>query len=355
MASSNVRAAYRRLRSLGLTPAQAAGAVGGLTGESGPNLDPSARNPSSGAIGIGQWLGGRAKGVKPGDLEGQLNHLVGELKGSERGALAALKGAKGPREAAEIWTRTFERPSAGEIAASLPARQKAAQRILAELHGEAPDSGGGTTKAGAIKSTGDVTPATEQASREAAVMQVLGEHHKVKGALKRSALKRADYLYKTGQATERVGPKETLQTTATNATRQGATPGAGGATPGGSFKVTGADPGRLKPELVSFARKVAGVYGHTLTGDSGAGHSRLTTSGNVSEHTTGNATDIPATGAKLKAMGQAALIAAGMPEAEARKAQGGLYNVGNHQIIFLTNIGGNHFNHLHISTHAKRR
>jgi len=123
----------------------------------------------------------------------------------------------------------------------------------------------------------------------------------------------------------------------------------------GKFKITGPNPGRLRPELVSFAEQVAGVYGHPLTGSDGSGHSRLTVNGNVSEHTTGNATDIPAKGRQLIAMGQAALIAAGMDPAEARKQTGGLYNVGNHQIIFNTHEGGDHTDHLHISTHAKRR
>jgi hypothetical protein len=53
--------------------------------------------------------------------------------------------------------------------------------------------------------------------------------------------------------------------------------------------------------------------------------------------------------------GRAALIAAGMPRKKALKAGGGLYNVGGHQIIFATNEGGNHFDHLHISARARPR
>jgi hypothetical protein len=71
-ASDNTAAVWKFLRGKGFTPAQTAGIIGGLKGESGPGLNPSARNPSSGAIGIGQWLGGRARGVRPGDLRGQL-------------------------------------------------------------------------------------------------------------------------------------------------------------------------------------------------------------------------------------------------------------------------------------------
>lgn len=117
----------------------------------------------------------------------------------------------------------------------------------------------------------------------------------------------------------------------------------------GTFKITGANPGRLRKPLVSFAEQVAGVYGKPLTGDSGATHSKMTVDGNVSDHWAGNATDIPASGKQLIAMGQAALEAAGMPPAKARKQTGGLFNVNGHQIIFNTHEGGDHTDHLHIS------
>lgn len=117
----------------------------------------------------------------------------------------------------------------------------------------------------------------------------------------------------------------------------------------GVFKTTGPNPKRLKPVLVSFARSVAAEFGEPLTGSDGTGHSRLTVNGNVSQHTTGNATDIPATGKRLIRMGQAALIAAGMPREQARQQTGGLYNVNGHQIIFNTHEGGDHTDHLHIS------
>jgi hypothetical protein len=76
----------------------------------------------------------------------------------------------------------------------------------------------------------------------------------------------------------------------------------------------------------------------------------------MSEHYTGNATDIFVTDQKeLLRMGRAALIAAGMPRSQALAAKGDLYNVGNHQIIFLTKKGGNHFDHLHISARKGSR
>ncbi len=123
-------------------------------------------------------------------------------------------------------------------------------------------------------------------------------------------------------------------------------------TTSGTFNVTGPNPGRLKPQLVSFAEKVAGIYGKSLVGSDGTGHSYRTATGGVSQHSTGNATDIPASGAELTRMGRAALIAAGMPREQAMKQTGGLFNVGGHQIIFHDRqriSGSAHDDHLHIS------
>jgi hypothetical protein len=125
---------YRRLRrELGLTPAQAAGAVGGLGGESGRSLDPNAVNPTSGALGIGQWLGGRARGVRKGDVRSQTDHLIAELKGPERAALSQLKSAHSIEDATSAWVRAFERPSPAEIASSMPARLKFAREAFTQL------------------------------------------------------------------------------------------------------------------------------------------------------------------------------------------------------------------------------
>lgn len=126
----------------------------------------------------------------------------------------------------------------------------------------------------------------------------------------------------------------------------------------GKFKITGPNPGRLKPYLVDFAEQVAGVLGKPLTGSDGTGHSYRTATGGVSQHSSGEATDIPLSGRALLEAGQAALIAAGMPEAQARKQKGGLYNINGHQIIFndYQQVSGSpHTDHLHISAKPKRR
>jgi hypothetical protein len=104
---------------------------------------------------------------------------------------------------------------------------------------------------------------------------------------------------------------------------------------------------RTKPYVVEAARRVSAIAGKPLTISTGTRHSRLTVNGNVSDHWDGDAADIRARGKRLIALGQAALIDAGMPEAEARKQTGGLYNVGGAQIIFNTDEGGDHTDHLH--------
>jgi len=125
----------------------------------------------------------------------------------------------------------------------------------------------------------------------------------------------------------------------------------GGLIPQRAVLARGADrPGVATKQLVlDFVSRIAEVGGQDrLVIGTGTRHSKHTTSGNVSQHWTGNAADIPAGGAELTALGQAALIAAGADPAWARRQEGGLYNIGGFQIIFNSNIGGNHWNHLHV-------
>lgn len=109
---------------------------------------------------------------------------------------------------------------------------------------------------------------------------------------------------------------------------------------------------RTNGAVIDFARQVSAIAGMPIRIGTGTRHSRLTVDGNVSDHWAGNAADIPATGRRLIRLGQAALIAAGMPEAKARKETGGLYTlkVGRRrvQVIFNTHDGGDHTNHLHV-------
>jgi hypothetical protein len=110
-----------------------------------------------------------------------------------------------------------------------------------------------------------------------------------------------------------------------------------------------------KPYVVRFAQKVSALAGQPVEIGTGTNHSRMTTSGNVSDHWSGDAADIPAAGKRLTRLGQAALVAAGMNPRQARKARGGIYNVNGAQIIFNTTEGGNHWNHLHVNPPPPRR
>ena len=100
--------------------------------------------------------------------------------------------------------------------------------------------------------------------------------------------------------------------------------------------------------ILNFVGRVGQIAGTKLTPWGNESHSLTTVNGNPSAHGTGRAADIPSSGAALTRLGQAALIAAGMPPAQARKIKGGLFNVGGHQVIFNTNEGGNHYDHLHV-------
>jgi len=104
-----------------------------------------------------------------------------------------------------------------------------------------------------------------------------------------------------------------------------------------------------KQAVRDFVAKVAERYGHQLQIGTGTNHHQYVLGTHrQSQHWTGDAADIPMSGAKLTRLGQDALIAAGMPVAEARRQQGGAFNVGGYNILFNTNIGGNHYNHLHV-------
>jgi hypothetical protein len=107
---------------------------------------------------------------------------------------------------------------------------------------------------------------------------------------------------------------------------------------------------RTANDVLAFVGGVGKLAGRRLMIGTGSNHSHLTVNGRVSDHWSGHAADIPAAGKSLRNLGYLALIKAGMPKAQAAKARqtGGLFNVGRYQIIFATDEGGNHYNHLHV-------
>lgn len=100
--------------------------------------------------------------------------------------------------------------------------------------------------------------------------------------------------------------------------------------------------------VIDFIGKAAQIYGHPVVIGTGTNHRQYTTSGHQSKHWTGDAGDVPLVGSALTRFGQACLVAAGMSKARARLCRGGIYNIGNGQIIFNTTAGGNHWNHAHV-------
>ena len=116
-----MHAMNRLVNELGIDPKAASGIVGGLMLESGGNttdISPTAKNPTSGSYGIGQWLGSRQDdlmafaeetGGDPNDLDTQISFLIHELKGSENGALQEIIKAQSPDEAGRLADKFYER------------------------------------------------------------------------------------------------------------------------------------------------------------------------------------------------------------------------------------------------------
>lgn len=101
----------------GLSSAAAAGVTKILGAESGLS---TTNTGSEGAYGIAQWLGSRLDGLRKfagqsggsgNSLQTQMEYLVKELQGPEKGTLGQLKGAKSVHEAEEIFVSKFERPN----------------------------------------------------------------------------------------------------------------------------------------------------------------------------------------------------------------------------------------------------
>jgi hypothetical protein len=108
----------------GLSREQATGVVARLAEESGggKQLDPNAVNPSSGAYGIGQWLGNRKPGALAtgGDLNKQLELVWSEFQTTEAAAFQKIQAARTAGDAA-MAMEAFERagnPSFTQRAAS---------------------------------------------------------------------------------------------------------------------------------------------------------------------------------------------------------------------------------------------
>jgi tape measure domain-containing protein len=118
--------------------------------------------------------------------------------------------------------------------------------------------------------------------------------------------------------------------------------------------------GNVNAVVLDMARQTAGIAGMSLNVMSGfRPGSKVKGTGKTSLHASGNAVDLgPYYGETLIRIGQAALIAAGMPMGEAKKHTSFAGTVNGWEIIFNSQVGGDHTNHVHVgreSATAKTR
>ncbi|KVR27836.1 hypothetical protein WK15_11785 [Burkholderia ubonensis] len=126
-----------RMKEAGYSDVAIAGTIGSLMQES--KLDPTAVNKSSGAAGIAQWLGPRARqfekqfghSLAQSTFGEQVDFMLWELKNTEKQADQRLRLARSPEFAAEVHSREYERPGAAE--ANIARRQQYAREVFGAL------------------------------------------------------------------------------------------------------------------------------------------------------------------------------------------------------------------------------
>lgn len=112
-APTNAAKIWVYLTEHGFNDIEAAAILGNIQAES--SFNPRA---TDGGLGLIQWISGRAANLRRytgsslWTIEGQLSFMIHELKTYESGALARLRAARTPAEAAYVWDRYYER-SAG--------------------------------------------------------------------------------------------------------------------------------------------------------------------------------------------------------------------------------------------------
>jgi hypothetical protein len=117
----------------------------------------------------------------------------------------------------------------------------------------------------------------------------------------------------------------------------------------------------VAPITLKFARAVSGHATVPLRLTTGTNHNRMTVDGNVSDHWDGHAGDfaVPIDSHRGDLIAAAALVTAGVPRERAWQMAraGGLFTLNpssgafkGHriQVIWKTNAGGNHHNHVHL-------
>jgi hypothetical protein len=336
--------------------------------ESGFN--PHARSPA-GAIGVAQIMPATARGwgVNPNDpaaaLDAAAKHMAGYVRqfGSYRNALVAYNA--GP----------------GAVGRSLPAETRNYIKvILGGSSGQTAPRGGSSLPApvagtrtktiipGATIRTTIPTvdqPGFEQARRTALIGQMIARRNPNSFLLRSGLLNTLEPSLGdfTGARTitDRI-PGATVTSPGAQATTASgrSLPPVGR----GAVKIApGADRAgvSIQPIVKQFVGDVAGRARRPITVGTGTNHNRLTVDGNVSDHWDGHAADLPqpVDSHQGDMVAAHALQVAGVPWSQAvRMAQrGGLYTLhpthgqwkGRRvQVIWKTNQGGNHHNHVHV-------
>ena len=189
---SGIELLNAELAKRGISPAAASGAIAGIMGESGANLDPTSFNskdPGGGSGGIGQWNRGRLVGpggmlafaknagvnvdptnpldAKKVPLATQVQYLGHELDTTYSGVAKQLQAAQTPQDALNIWVNSYENPA--DKAGAIAQRSQYLAPVGAALSGGAPTSPGPPGPGGWDPTT--ATPGTTINSTPAGVTQ----------------------------------------------------------------------------------------------------------------------------------------------------------------------------------------
>lgn len=180
--SSTEAAVWNFFKSKGFSDSATAGVMGNLRQESG--LNTTARNPTSGATGIAQWLGGRLTGLKNfagsqgtswTNLNTQLEWLWKELNGADattksiinsNGGMSAFMNMS-TADSALLFEKAFER-SGGS---ALGNRTKFANQYYSKYAGSAPTGTATTSISDASSEAADKAQAVDQAKSEVLSLQ----------------------------------------------------------------------------------------------------------------------------------------------------------------------------------------
>lgn len=313
-------------------------------------------------VGVGERSGQNS--VSPMGARGRAQLMPGTARNLERKYHISTKGEFGnvlggalylaqQRKTFGNWRLAFAAYNAGPGAVQkyhgvppYKETQDYVRRLMQALGGAAPDLGGGEVSTGSAEPPS--TPVgPDFASLAAENLQAIGE----------GSFKPTEALGATALATQAAKSSASLSET------PGATLDAPqmGPVPHGKWQKyvrlgPGADRAGVHTHepVLQFVGSLGVRAGRRLMIGTGTQHSQMTVNGNVSDHWDGWAADIPATGKELIRLGRLALIQAGMPAREAMKQKGGLYNVHGVQVIFNTDIGGDHTNHLHVGLGGRR-